>query len=101
MSAVATHLLMDTASLNRPGHQRGAAAPYPNRVRSSVASAVPLYVIACRHVRPRVRLNKLQAAAVRDWIEATADGRCRPATRLAASTATVCPADAAATDKQQ
>lgn len=50
--------------------------------------------VGCRRARPRVRLNKPQAAAVRAWIDATAGGKCRPASGQAGSTADVCLAEA-------
>jgi hypothetical protein len=39
--------------------------------------------VCCREARPRVRLNKPQAAALRAWIDATSGGKCKPATAAA------------------
>lgn len=54
----------------------------------------------CRRARPRVRLNKPQAAAVRAWIAATDSGKRKLVSTKAGSTAEVCLAEPAVLVKQ-
>lgn len=72
---------------------------------ASASQGLLCCVLSCavvdRRARPRVRLNKVQAAALNTWISATAGGKCRPASRQADSTADVCLAGTAAAAKKR
>jgi hypothetical protein len=59
--------------------------------------------VACRRARPRVRLNKPQAAAVRGWFDATAGGKCKPVNGAAGSKADldVCLTEGTAAEKRR
>lgn len=75
------------------GHGRSATVLAALLIATGQATTAEEAVEVIRRARPRVRLNKPQAAAVKAWIEATAGGKCRPA----GSTADVCMADGSST----